>query len=184
MVQTSGNTADNATTQPSITDILSALRSFLLAVLPQGTPVLRGQQNRVVAPVGLFGLITPLGCQPLAQPAQTYTAESLRIATPQENSVQLSLFGPGAADAVQAVSLQFRTEWACIFFKNLENTARLAPLYASAPRQVPFVSGEQQFEEHWQITLHCQSTQVLVLPQATATAASIGLTNFSLSLQD
>ncbi|WP_140329583.1 phage neck terminator protein [Acetobacter tropicalis] len=53
--------------------------------------------------------------------------------------------------------------------------ARIVPLYAGPPRQMPFVNGERQFEEHWLLDLHCQVRTTLTLPTTTASAASLAL---------
>jgi hypothetical protein len=46
---------------PRQTDVLTALRGFLLSVLPAGCEVVRGQDNRVAGPIGPdYAVLTPL----------------------------------------------------------------------------------------------------------------------------
>jgi len=57
----------NATISPNRTDILSALRSFLLAVLPDGTDVILAIENRVPEPTGPnFAIMSPIRFQRLS----------------------------------------------------------------------------------------------------------------------
>lgn len=62
--------------------------------------------------------------------------------------------------------------------------ARLSPLYATPPRSIPFISGEQQYEAQWQLDLHSQLNTVLILPQTTAQAANLALLPSDASLQE
>ncbi|MCP1229963.1 phage neck terminator protein [Acetobacter indonesiensis] len=222
MVQTSGYTAIAITQTPQTANITTAIRAFLLAIVPPDTPVQLAQQNRTVAPSGPFALVTLLNRQPLATVAQTDTATTSRFCLPEDVTVQVSLFGPGAGNNAQRLATLFRTPWACQFFETLTaaqdspqaeteltvadwlanpaspsnatanasasiatdagsqkasaiTPARIAPLYTSAPRQAPFISGERQFEEHCLLDLHCQVNTLLTLPTIMAPAASIAL---------
>ncbi|MFT9026478.1 hypothetical protein [Acetobacter indonesiensis] len=220
MVQTSGYTATAITQTPQTANITTAIRAFLLAIVPPDTPVQLAQQNRTVAPSGPFALVTLLNRQPLATVAQADTATTSRFCLPEDVTVQVSLFGPGAGNNAQCLATLFRTPWACQFFETLTaaqdtpqaetgltvadwlanppspsnatphastatetgsqkataiTPARIAPLYTSAPRQAPFISGERQFEEHWLLDLHCQVNTLLTLPTIMAPAASVAL---------
>ncbi|MFS8368940.1 phage neck terminator protein [Acetobacter indonesiensis] len=222
MVQTSGYTATAITQTPQTANITTAIRAFLLAIVPPDTPVQLAQQNRTVAPSGPFALVTLLNRQPLATVAQTDTATTSRFCLPEDVTVQVSLFGPGAGNNAQRLAILFRTPWACQFFETLTTAqdspqaetgltvadwlanpsspsnaaahasastatetgiqngpvitpARIAPLYTSAPRQAPFISGERQFEEHWLLDLHCQVNTLITLPTIMAPAASVAL---------
>ncbi|WP_133058347.1 phage neck terminator protein [Acetobacter cibinongensis] len=62
--------------------------------------------------------------------------------------------------------------------------ARLSPLYATPPRNIPFISGEQQYEAQWQLDLHSQLNTVLILPQTTAPAARLVLVPSDAPLQE
>ncbi|MGZ2484275.1 hypothetical protein ACVITL_002798 [Rhizobium pisi] len=58
---------------PTQSNILTALRSFLLAVLPAGTEVVQGQENRVPEPIGDdFVIMTPFLQNRLATNIDTY----------------------------------------------------------------------------------------------------------------
>ncbi|GAN69292.1 hypothetical protein AA0473_1706 [Acetobacter orleanensis NRIC 0473] len=237
----------SASLPPVTAAITTALRAFLLAVLPPDTPVLLARQNRMAAPNGPFVLMTVLLHQRIATSATRYTATSRIILQQQESTVQVSLFGQGAADNAQALSTLFQNGWAAEFFTALsENPSflgsvtpgpassfscqpppaclpvarsaassavppacvmpastpfagtsaaqfsvpssgqsagqsasgpppRIAPLYAGPARQIPFVNGERQYEEQWQIDLHLQASFVLTLPQPMASAARLVL---------
>lgn len=58
---------------PTQTDIMTALRSFLVAILPPGTPVIQGQVNRVPEPAQAdFVVMWPLRRPRLATNVDTY----------------------------------------------------------------------------------------------------------------
>ncbi|MDN6041975.1 MAG: hypothetical protein L0I33_08200 [Acetobacter sp.] len=223
MVQTSGNAA-GCLSQPVTAICLAALRAFVQLLLPQGTSVIRAQQNHVAAPLGLFALLTPLNRQPLATAKQYCTANTHIVTVAEDYCIQLSLFGPGAAEAAHCIATLFKTDWACQFFNNwvAQNTpvpessltsqhasaltpqattlqttpiqatggqptltpAHISPLYATAAQQTPFITGENQFEEHWFTELHCQLNTSFTLPQTTAPAAYLTLASLPLTLQD
>ena len=58
---------------PTQSNIQSALRSFLIAVLPPGVPVIAGQQNRAAEPMqGSFVVFTPIRFERLETNIDTY----------------------------------------------------------------------------------------------------------------
>ncbi|OUJ07890.1 hypothetical protein HK23_01125 [Acetobacter malorum] len=161
----------------------TALRAFLQTILPPDLPVLLARQNRMAAPNGPFALMALLLHQQIATSATRYTANTRIILQQQDIAVQVSLFGVGAADNVQRISTVFQNGWAAEFFMAFhQNTLgqtppppRIAPLYAGPARQIPFVNGERQYEEHWQIDLHLQASFALSFPQPMASAARLAL---------
>lgn len=250
MVETSGYPTMSASLPPVTAATTTALRAFLLAVLPPDTPVLLARQNRMAAPIGPFALMTVLLHQRIATSATRYMATSRVILQQQEITVQVSLFGQGAADNAQALSALFQNGWAAEFFTAFAQnptltssvtpgpltpgpltpgpvtpgpanpsffpatsslppaslpaslsaapsavppacalsastppasqpasapSPRIAPLYAGSARQIPFVNGERQYEEQWQIDLHLQASFALTLPQPMASAARLVL---------
>lgn len=260
MVETSGYPTMPASLPPVTAATTTALRAFLLAVLPPETPVLLARQNRMAAPNGPFALMTMLLHQRIATSATRYTATSRIILHQQDVTVQVSLFGPGAADNTQVLGALFQNGWAAEFFTAFARNPpspgsvipgpacvspfpppppaccpatqsvapsatpsavppafvmqasappigasssqsscqssyqsagcssapsagqsvsgsppRIAPLYAGPARQIPFVNGERQYEEQWQIDLHLQASFVLTLPQPMASAARLVL---------
>ncbi|MCP9318912.1 hypothetical protein KBX73_03785 [Acetobacter persici] len=201
MVETSGYPSASVSLPPVTAALTTALRAFLRAVLPPDMPVLLARQNRMPAPNGPFALMAVLLHQPVATSATRYTATSRIILQQQEVTVQVSLFGQDAADNLHRISTLFQNGWAAEFFTAFQQSApapaasapsarllaspadtpRIAPLYAGAARQLPFVNGEQQYEEHWQIDLHLQASFALSLPQSMASAARLVLADVTSS---
>ncbi|MCX2562153.1 hypothetical protein OQ252_12205 [Acetobacter farinalis] len=196
MVETSGNPAMPLGTPPITAALTTALRAFLQACLPSETPILLARQNRMAAPLGLFALMTILQHQRVATSASRYTGATRIVLQQQESTVQVSLFGPGAGEGAQLISALFNNGWAAEFFTAFYQTqnqqppcpmpvaaeapppgypTRIAPLHAGPARQIPFVNGERQYEEHWQIDLHLQASFSLTRPQQTAPVATLAL---------
>lgn len=216
MVETSGYPTASVSLPPVTAATTTALRAFLQTILPSDFPVLLARQNRMAAPNGPFALMALLMHQPIATSATRYTANTRIILQQQDITVQVSLFGEGAADNTQRLSTLFQNGWAAEFFTAFhQNTVaqntpaekitcpntpapmapdaasgpasgtqppplsahspRIAPLYAGPARQIPFVNGERQYEEQWQIDLHLQASFALSLPQPMASAARLAL---------
>lgn len=183
MVETSGYPTASVSLPPVTAATTTALRAFLQTILPPDLPVLLARQNRMAAPNGPFALMALLLHQQIATSATRYTANTRIILQQQDITVQVSLFGAGAADNVHRISTVFQNGWAAEFFTAFHQSTlaqtpqppRIAPLYAGPARQVPFVNGERQYEEHWQIDLHLQASFALSLPQPMASAARLAL---------
>lgn len=190
MVETSGYPTASVSLPPVTAATTTALRAFLQTILPPDLPVLLARQNRMAAPNGPFALMALLLHQQIATSATRYTANTRIILQQQDITVQVSLFGAGAADNVHRISTVFQNGWAAEFFTAFHQSTlaqtpqppRIAPLYAGPARQVPFVNGERQYEEHWQIDLHLQASFALSLPQPMASAARLALADVT-SLQ-
>lgn len=199
MVETSGNPTASISLPPVTAEVTTALRAFLQAILPPDLPVLLARQNRMAAPAGPFALMALLIHQRIATSATRYANSTCTILHQQDMSVQVSLFGEDAADNIQRISTVFQNGWAAEFFTAFYQSTtaqdpllaaslpgampascssyptRIAPLYAEPARQIPFVNGERQYEEQWQIALHLQASFALTLPQPTASAARLAL---------
>jgi hypothetical protein len=92
--------------------------------------------------------VTPAG-QTLAE--QAIYGGMKHMLQPTEMTVQLDIHGPLSGDVAQMIATVFRDEYATQAFDAL--TIAAAPLYVSDPRQMPFITAEQQYEWRW--TLDC-----------------------------
>lgn len=148
--------------QPDEAQIFSALRAFMLEVLPVGTTVLQSRQNHTPPPRDMLVLITPLSRQPIGTGSTRYGPQSCTLLRQEQLATQISLFGTGAADAAQTLLTLWRDAWSTTFFANRaaqqHGMPRLAPLYADNAECLPYVNAQQQYEPHWQLTLHSQLT--------------------------
>ena len=95
------------------------------------------------------------------------------IAQPTEIIVQCDLHGPASADNAQVITTYFRDDAGIQAFRTL--VSGLEPLYADDPRQIPFINGEQQYEERWCVDVHLQATPVITTSVQFATALSVSL---------
>ena len=232
-----------STVSISESNILAALRSFLLGVLPTGTEVVRGEANRVAEPAGAnFVVMTPILRSRLATNVDgvndvaftgsitgttmtvtamingaisigqtlygtgittgtaitaigtgtggtgTYTitpSQAVAGTTIQAGSsnatqatqviVQIDVHGPISGDNVQAISTLLRDQYAV---DQLAASGHdIAPLYASEPRQIPFVNGEQAVEIMWTVDAVLQANPAISTPQQFAGAVTVGIIN-------
>lgn len=150
-------------------DVFNSLRALILTMVP-GIEVVRAQANRVPEPAGSdFIVMTQILRTRLATNIDVYTDHypsspgvgAIRQAT--QFDVQLDVHGPASGDSVQIISTLWRDEYTTDFFD--AGTIDVQALYASAPRQVPFINAEDQYENRWTIDLSMQINQVVTVPQ-------------------
>jgi hypothetical protein len=151
---------------------LTALRTVLLGILPDGTPVIRSEVNRVAEPSESdFCMLTPILRTRLATNTDSYIDApfatppvGLRNSlNPMQITVQLDVHGPASADNAQMISTLFRDEYACIQFA--ATGFDVQPLYAEDPRQTPFENAEQQTEYRWSVDVVLQANPVISTAQ-------------------
>lgn len=80
-----------------------------------------------------------------------------------ELRIQLDVHGPASGDSAQKLSTLLRDEFATSYFDSIE--LDLMTLYPGDPRQVPFITGEAQWEERWVLDVSLQANQVVQVPQ-------------------
>jgi len=145
------------------------LRSFLLSVLPDGIPVIKGQDNRVAPPTDTdFVVMTPLFRKRLSTNKTSYfdgtftNVDSQRYDyVPYQFTVQVDVIGNSSYDNSAAITTYFRSDYATAYFKNLGHD--IQPMYCIDPHQSPFNSGEQQSQFHWMIEVNLQANTTLSL---------------------
>lgn len=160
-------------------DVFNSLRALILTMVP-GIEVVRAQANRVPEPAGSdFIVMTQILRTRLATNIDVYTDHypsspgvgAIRQAT--QFDVQLDVHGPASGDSVQIISTLWRDEYTTDFFD--AGTIDVQALYASAPRQVPFINAEDQYENRWTIDLSMQINQVVTVPQDFADEVDVGI---------
>jgi hypothetical protein len=219
------------TINPTETQIITALRTFIQSALPPGVPVIRAQSNRVPEPaqsdwVEMTPLLMPrlatnidtyadcgvtgsivnavltvtavqfgaiavgapvygaavaagtsvtafgtgtggLGTYTVSAP-QTVTSGALyagvkQAVQKQQATVQIDVHGPASADNTSLITTLFRDQFGVDAF--LASSIDVAPLYASDPRQLPFINGEDQYEDRWSFDLYMQVNVVVQVAQ-------------------
>lgn len=161
-------------------DVFVALQSFLLAILPTGIEVVRGQDNRVPEPKGVdFVTMTPILRERLATnivhfidgfPADPGARMDLQ---PVKVTIQLDVHGTASADNTQIITTLFRSDYATEYFQC--SGFSVAPLYTSEPHQMPFSDGEQQIEARWVVDVVMQANPVVTTSQDFAAALTVGI---------
>jgi len=85
--------------------------------------------------------------------------------------VQLDVHGPSSADNAQRISTLFRDAYGVAQF-----APNLAPLYTSDPKQMPFITGEDQYDNRWTLDLHLEAKDVISnIPQQFADQIEAGV---------
>lgn len=148
--------------------VCAALRSVLLGILPVGTEVVRGQDNRVPEPVGPdFVVYWPISGVRLSTNIGSYgldpfpTTRQIRVGT--QVTIQLDVHGPNSADNAEIISTLLRDDYACQLFD--ATGLAVQTLYADDPRQMPFFNGEQQTEDRWIVEAVLQANPVTTVNQ-------------------
>lgn len=169
---------------PTETEINTALRAFLLAVLPTGVEVIRGQINRVPEPkLSDFVVMLPTMRQRISTNVDTFIDTTAPIPAIGSNTftqstqvtIQLDVHGPSSADNAQTISTMLRDTFAGDFFASYPN---ISPLFSDDPKQVPFGNGEQQVEWRWTLDAQLQvNATVSGATQEFATTVTADLIN-------
>lgn len=143
--------------------VLTALRAFLLLILPDGVEVVRTQVNRVPMPRGPnFVMMTVASRQ-----FQSSTYHEHRVADGATDitrstgcGVQLDFYGPNSSDYAQDFATLFRDDYAC---QQMAGTG-VTPLYCNDGQQMPLVNGEAQYEQRWTLQTMLQINPVVSTP--------------------
>ncbi len=158
----------------SITEdqVFTALRNWLLYAIPG--EVIEGVVNRVSTPSGGFVTMTGISKVRLSTNATSYPDANTEV---NEQSldfhVQLDVYGDSAGDWATIISTAFRSDQACIFLD--AQLSGLAPLYAEDIRQVPMITGEEQYESRWTTTIHLQFNPSVSDAQQSANQLNVGI---------
>jgi hypothetical protein len=171
-------------TQPTLSltesQTLRALGTFLVAVLPTGTPVVVGQDNRVPAPQAAnYAVMTPIGRARLSTNLTTYTDDYPGTTQTRQDeqdtqvTIQVDTFGPLSADNAHIVQTLLRSDWACDQFE--ARGFGVTPLYTSEPRQMKFTNESHQVEQRWTLDVQLQVNPIITVPQQFAGEIAVGL---------
>jgi hypothetical protein len=154
---------------PTVTDvqIFTAVRALLLAIVPDGVEVFRGEVNRVPEPIGPnFVILTARTRVRLSTPVESWTGRApvgLAVETSFDVTVQVDVHGPLSADIASVIVGALHSSWA---FDTLaaQDPAVLAPLYCGDPQSMPFVGETQQTEWRYVIDAHFEAKPALSTP--------------------
>lgn len=105
--------------------------------------------------------------------SQTMYASSRNDLVPTQWTVQCDVHGTNGADNARIIEGLFRSEYGTQAFAL--SGFEIQPLYCDPVRQMPFINGEQQFEDRWTLDLVMQVNPKIETPQAFAAALEVGL---------
>lgn len=164
------------TVSPVKGDLFTALRTFLLTVVPAGTEVIQGIENRVAMPVGPYVLMTLTYQQRLATNEDSYGdpyptpggTKSMDMSARVD--IQLDCFGPDSLATATMLQTVLRDETGCTAL-----APTLQPLYTDDPRMIPLTTGEEQYLERWMLMGVFQYNPVTVTSQDFAGTLAVAL---------
>lgn len=153
------------------TDVLTALRAFLLLIVPAGTQVIAAQDNGVPMPIDPFVTMSLISVERLSTNHTDYpgTTEATQT-TPSKITVQLDCYGADAGDTATRIMTMFRTCYAADDFGD-----PCQPLYADDPVQIPLITGEETYLQRWKLDAVMQYNPTYTHAQQYADALTINL---------
>jgi hypothetical protein len=161
---------------------LTALGNFLVAIMPAGTTVVVGQDNRVPAPTAdNYIVMTPILKTRLATNLTAFTdgypsnPQTRADMQPTQVTVQIDIHGPLAADNAQVFTTLFRSSYGCDQFAT--SGFDVTPLYTSEPRQIPFVNEGRQVEKRYTVDANLHCNPVVTTAQDFADHLTVGVIN-------
>lgn len=133
--------------------------------------------GQVSGPTGGAGTYLVSIAQTLA--AQVLACGVTDVVGPYMLDVQLDFHGAGGssapADAAQTVATLFRDLWAVGQFETQSTGSTVTPLYTDDPKQIPFIDGQDQYEDRWVVEATLQVNETISVPQEYMDSAAIGL---------
>jgi hypothetical protein len=161
-------------------DVYNALVAFVGTIVPSGTPVIRGQQNRVPLPNVDCVVLTTLGApRRIGTNADSteavlvddeITGFTAEVEADFEYSVQADFYSTANAESwAMAAELLWRDKIAWYAMPD-----GVKPLYSDGRQQVPLVPGaENQWEQRWTMTLVLDYQPTWTQPTQAATSATV-----------
>lgn len=149
---------------PTEEAVLTALRAFLIDVLPDGVEVVQGQGNNVAMPAGGdFIVMTPASRMQMATTVTDYAPDDGEKEVDRSTgfAYQLDVYGPNGSDYTQVITTLLRDDYGCTFLKPYG----IAPLYCEDGQQMPLVTGEQQYLNRWMMRGVLQANVAVTVPQ-------------------
>jgi hypothetical protein len=161
-----GSIADEVMT---ITEVFSGVMNVgatVFGVCVAANTVVDSQLTGDPGGVGTYS-VTP--SQNLA--STTLSAGQTNVKQATEFVMQCDVHGAASGDNAQTLATLFRDRYAVDQFAG----TGISPLYADDPRQTPFVTAANQYEDRWTVDLHMQIDPVVSVSQEYADAATVTL---------
>ncbi len=151
---------------PSLTidQVIVELADFLTLLCP-GYEIVRSQVNRVPMPSSPCVVLTEILQVDLETPVGNYDGVNSIISYngSKRIDIQIDFYGSDSGNQCAAVKGIYRTPWTTDQFP-----ANIQPLYCDDGRQMPLITGEEQYENRWTLTASLQYNPIVSLPQESA----------------
>lgn len=159
----------------TIDQVIDALAAFIVPFVPTGQ-IVRAQVNRVAMPSNPCVVLTELLQVDLSVPYVDYQPPTDPIPAigtgtihgPTRIDIQVDFYGVMAGEYCKSIKSAFRSSWG--FSQFPEN---IKPLYTSDGVQAPLITGEQQYESRWTLTVSMQYNPIVTVPQEFAEEAIV-----------
>lgn len=155
----------------ALDSVFDALGAFIQPFVG-AAQVIRAQVNRVAMPVGSFVELTEIASSDLEVPRSTYDGVHFQsdIIGPKRLMIQADFYGASAGDWCAAVKTVWRTSYATAQFP-----AGIAPLYCDDGQEAPLITGEEQYERRWALTMSLQYNPIVVVPLQSADSLEMNI---------
>lgn len=162
----------------SDSDVYAALEGFFKLIVPQGTPIVRGQQNRVSMPSVPCVVMTTIGTpRRIGTNAESTEATVVdgeitgfvaEVEADFEYSVQADFYSPDSESWAMAAELLWRGKIGWSFMPE-----GMKPLYSEGRQQLPLVGDENQWVQRWTMTLVLDYAPTFTQATQAATVATV-----------
>ncbi len=109
--------------------------------------------------------------------SETITGGTANLEQKVRITIQCDVHGPNGSDNAFAISIAMWDAIADRFFNSA--VTGVSPLYSDDPKQMPFLNGEQQYENRWSVDIHVQTNQTVFFSQQFASAVDVDVINVS-----
>lgn len=154
-------------------DVFTALRTFILSVVPSNIEVVQAQDNGVPLPLGDFVTMNNVGKGRMTTNINTYVdlgenPSQKLTETHIQFDIQLDFYGESAGDFSAIAMAMFRDAYATDMFP-----INIQPLYAHDPIQIPLIDGEAQYIQRWKAQAMIQYNPIITSQQDLAKVLTI-----------
>lgn len=155
----------------AIDSVFDALGIFIQPFVG-AAQIIRAQVNRVAMPVGSFVELTEIGSSDIEVPRSWYDNTNLErnIIGPKRLMIQSDFYGPESGDWCTAIKTVWRTAYSVSQFPQ-----GIAPLYCDDGHEAPLITGEEQYERRWVLTMNLQYNPVVIVPMQSADTLSMNI---------
>lgn len=141
----------------TVDNAIAALANFLQPLMPAGTAIVRAQANRVPQPPAPCIVLTEINRVSLSttRVTDTVTAQVMSSAhtMPARLDIQMDFYDGQAAEMCTTAQTMLRSGYAVA---SPVWPSGISPLYCNEGLQSPLITGEQQYESRWTLTVSLQ----------------------------